>query len=381
MPPVRRILCATSVADGHTAFSRLGVVTSLPEAAIDATALAGADVLIARSKVKITEALLEGSSLSFYGTATAGTDHVDAAALERRGIAWAEAAGSNANSVAEYVIATLCLIGLHREIDWRGRTLALIGAGHVGRRLATLAEALGLQVILNDPPLRDTTGDERYRPLEEALDAADIVSLHVPLTDHGPHPTRGLAEAVFFARMKPGTVFINASRGEVVDESALKNAIRKQHFSFVALDVFDHEPSIDIELLRMVDLATPHIAGYSIEGRRLGTELIYQAACRHFGLDPTWRAPTGGPPEFLPGTLDDADIRTLYDRILDAYNPALDDQRLRAMPVGVPMARHFQELRQHYPDRHPFSRYTIAGTGTAPTLGTRLQQLGFHVQP
>ncbi|HMO03574.1 MAG TPA: 4-phosphoerythronate dehydrogenase [Kiritimatiellia bacterium] len=372
-------VCATSVAGGEEAFARLGRVVMVPEAEINASVLRGAQALVTRSKVKVTEALLADSSLRFYGTATAGTDHVDIAALERRGIAWSEAAGSNANSVAEYVLCALAHLGLARGMVWRGKTLAIIGAGHVGSRLAELAPSLGLRVLLNDPPLRDRTGNPAYRPLAEVLAEADLVSLHVPLTDHGPHPTRGMADAVFLASMKPGAVFINASRGEVVVESALRLAAARGAFAAVILDVFDHEPDIDLTTLQLADLASPHIAGYSLDGRLKGTELVYRAACRLRGVDPVWHPPSAAHPtsiELPAGVVGDVLVQ---HALLGAYHPMRDDERLRALPVGVPMRTHFQALRHAYPERREFPHFQVDAARCDDAAAMALRRLGFAV--
>lgn len=343
----------------------------MAERDINAAALRGVDVLATRSKTRINDALLEGSTLQFYGTATAGTDHVDAGALARRGIAWSAAPGSNANSVAEYVIAALAWFTHERGLAWSGKTIAIIGAGNVGARLAALAPALGLRVRLNDPPRRDATGDPALEPLEDVVAGADIVTLHAPLTDDGPYPTRGMAGAPFFERMKPGALFINAARGEVVDEPALLAAARAGQFAGVVLDVFDHEPAISSAMCGLATIATPHIAGYSLDGRRLGTEMIYRAACRHFGREPAWRIEPEAHPRAVAGD-------SAMTAILSAYNPALDDQRLRAVPPGVAMADHFNRMRKEYPERREFRCFRPTDVSRISEMDrAALGQLGF----
>jgi len=376
-----KIVCATSVTGGLPAFSTLGQTVMIPEAEITPLAIRDADVLVTRSKVKINESFLTHSHLSFYGTATAGFDHVDISALQKRNIAWSQAPGCNANSVAEYVIAALSWIGVRSQVDWTGKTIGIIGAGHVGSRLAEVAGIFGLNVILNDPPLRDATGDKRYRNLDEVLEKADIVSLHVPLVHDGRHPTIGMADQAFFAAMKPGSIFINASRGEVVVESDLREAADHGVFFAVVLDVFDHEPDINISTLKVATLATPHIAGYSLDGRLKGTEIVYQAACRHFGVNPTWQPPPISEPTMLGAMPAQPDRRTLYEIILSAYNPGDDDHRLRSLPVGSRMHKHFQELRQNYAERGEFFRFAVSNANGASDTADRLNKLGFQVLP
>jgi len=373
------IVCATSVAGGEEAFARLGRVVMVPEADINASVIRGAQALITRSKVKVTDALLADASLQFYGTATAGTDHVDTGALERRGVTWSEAAGSNANSVAEYVLCALAHVGLTRGMVWRGKTLGIIGAGHVGSRLAELAPALGLRVLLNDPPLRDRTGRPEYRPLYEVLAEADLVSLHVPLTDQGPYPTRGMADAVFFASMKPGAVFINASRGEVVVESAVRLAAARGAFAALILDVFDHEPGIDLATLQVADLASPHIAGYSLDGRLKGTEQVYRAACRLLGVAPVWQPPAAARPITIEPPAGVVGDILVQHGLLGAYHPLRDDERLRALPVGVPMRTHFQALRHAYPERREFPHFHIDAARCDDAAAAAFRRLGFAV--
>lgn len=373
------IVCATSLAGGQEAFETLGHVTMIPEQDIDAASILGADILVTRSKVHVNDALLEGSSLQFYGTATAGFDHVDAGALDRRGIAWSQAPGSNANSVAEYVIASLCRLARKRDIDWSGMTMGIIGAGHVGSRLAELARAFGLRVLLNDPPLQEQTGAPSYRPLNEVLAGADIVTLHVPLTDEGTHATRGMVDSKFLSATKPGTIFINASRGEVVQENDLLAAFGEGRLSALILDVFDHEPGIRSEVMDAAFIATPHIAGYSLDGRLKGTEMVYLAACRHFGIDPSWRVKTGDGHDFIDVQGNQSPAAMIQELVLNAYDPTLDDQRLRDRPDDTPMAAHFQQLRRNYPERREFSHYTVrCGTAHA-NLAATLVALGFNV--
>jgi erythronate-4-phosphate dehydrogenase len=370
------ILCATSVANGGEAFASLGHVTLMPEADIDNASLRGMDALVTRSKVKVNDDLLEGCSLRFYGTATAGADHVDAASLAARGIAWSEAAGCNANSVAEYVVASLAWLGLRRGLSWRDCTIAIIGAGHVGSRLGELAAALGLRVRFCDPPLAESTGDaSRYEPLAAVLAEADVVSLHVPLTDTGPHPTRGMVNHAFFEAMKPGAVFINSSRGEVVaDETELLARRADGRFGGLILDVFHHEPAILPDLVEGADLATPHIAGYSLDGRLAGTQMIYEAACRHFGCEPVWRMPVTAAPQTLAvKTTGNGPDDLLFSTILAAYNPSDDYAHLKeggAEPAKL--AAHFRHLRARYPDRREFRHFAAD-----LTFDSRLGLLGF----
>jgi len=374
-----QIVCATSLAGGEEAFETLGSVRMVPEAEITRQVIRDADVLVTRSKVKVNDSLLADSRLTFYGTATAGYDHVHVEALERRGITWSQAPGSNANSVVEYVLACLSSLGLQKNIGWKGKTIGIMGAGQVGSRLQKSAAALGLNVRLNDPPLHEQTGDAQYLSRDEVIQQSDVVSLHVPLTDEGLHATRAMVDSGFFSSMRNGAVFINASRGEVVNENDLVRAVHDQKFSGVVLDVFDHEPDINPDMLDAANLASPHIAGYSLDGRLKGTEMIYLAACKKLGIAPRWKIPPVAHPLTIQAPPPDTDERTLFRIILAAYDPREDDRRLREIPDGMSMGSHFQKLRKLYPERREFRHYAVEGVVSKP-VAEALTKLGFIVQ-
>jgi erythronate-4-phosphate dehydrogenase len=379
-----KTVCASSVLQGKDAFASLGEVLVLPEREIGTAALAGADALITRSKVRVDRALLEGTSVSFAATATAGTDHMDLAWLERRGIAWYAAAGCNANSVAEYLVAALLTMAGRGGFRLAGRTIAVVGVGHVGSRVVRMAGALGMTPLLNDPPLRDATGDTRFRALEDILPQADIVTLHVPLTQDGPHPTARLASTRFFERLKPGCVFCNASRGEVVDEDALLGAMRAGRVARAALDVFEGEPGIRADVLAAADIATPHIAGYSFEGRLNGTVQCYEAACRRFGLASGWRP--AGSSERVGAVVVEASGRgdedVLREVVRGAYDIESDDRLLRegAALDAAGRKAHFRNLRAKYHERHEFHRYGVEARHPGPGLLEKLAGLGFRLE-
>ncbi|MCF7838564.1 MAG: 4-phosphoerythronate dehydrogenase, partial [Candidatus Marinimicrobia bacterium] len=289
--PTVKTVCAASVLWGAEAFGRLGPVTVLPDREIGPAQVRDAHLLAIRSKTPVNRALLAGGGLRFVGTATAGYDHLDLAALEQAGTAWTAAAGCNANSVAEYfVCALLCLANRHGWALDR-MTLGVIGVGQVGRRVARNAERLGMRVLRNDPPLARATGNACYVPLAELQAQADILTFHVPLTQDGPDPTYHLGDYRFFERVRPGCVIFNAARGEVVDPGVLLEAQRAGAVSRLVLDVWEPEPDYPLELLAAADLATPHIAGYSFDGKFEGTRLIYEEACRFLEVPADWTPP------------------------------------------------------------------------------------------
>lgn len=380
-----KIVCATSVALGQEAFATMGDVAMVPEREITPAIVRDADALITRSKVRINAQLLEGSRVSFVATATAGTDHIDADYVAARALACVSAPGCNANSVGEYVVAALLTLAQRHAFRLEGRTLGVVGVGHVGARVTALARALGMNVLLNDPPRAAAEGLPELRPLDDVLAAADVLSLHVPLTLAGGHATHRLVNDRFLSRLKPGCLFINASRGEVVDEDCLLQALDRGWVSRAVLDVFEGEPRLRRDVAARADLISPHIAGYSFEGRVRGTEMCYRAACRFFGREPAWD------PAFIysasRGRLrascrgrDPEEV--LLSLVKAAYDIEADDRALRAGldADDAQRGRHFQRVRSAYPERHEFPGYAVALEDADPGLRSRVRGLGFHLE-
>ncbi|MCK5270110.1 MAG: 4-phosphoerythronate dehydrogenase, partial [Sedimentisphaerales bacterium] len=268
-------------------FASLGDVLCVSGRQMSAGVLAGADVLLVRSVTKVNEQLLSDSSVRFVGTATIGTDHVDREYLSSREITFVSAAGSNSNSVAEYVITAILILAEKYGWELQGRTLGIIGVGNIGSNIEKKAPALGLKVLPNDPPLQRETGDKRFVSLARVLEEADIITCHVPLTRSGPDATWHLFDQEKLGRLRPDTLLINSSRGAVVDNKELKKQITKGNIGPVVLDVWENEPEIDMGLLDQVAIATPHIAGYSLDGKVNGTVMLYQKLCEFLGTEAT----------------------------------------------------------------------------------------------
>ena len=317
-----------------------------------------ADALLVRSITKVNGELLSGSSVKFVATATIGIDHIDTEYLRHNNIGFASAPGSNANSVAEYIVCGLLNIEKKYSKPLAGSPIGVIGVGNVGTKVAAKCQALGMKVVLNDPPLARKTGEEKYRPLEELYDC-DFLTLHTPLTKTGEYKTYHLADEAFFDNLKNGATFINSSRGSVNDNNALKKAVKAGKFRGSILDVWENEPNIDCELLEAVDIATPHIAGYSYDGKIKGMIMVYEAMCRHFGL-PIER----NIEEFLPepDVKDiDATSLTMLDTVAAVYDITADDKDMRqilAAPDGEKGA-FFDSLRKNYPCRREFQNTLI----------------------
>ena len=339
---------------------------------------------------QVNESLLADSAVKFVATATIGTDHVDESYLTRQGITFVSAAGSNSNSVSEYIIAALLTLARRKRFTLAGKTIGVVGVGNVGSKVAHKCRQLGLTVLQNDPPLREQTGSDAYRELPELLESCDLLTMHVPLTKGGRWPTYHLVNESLLARLKPSAILLNSSRGAVVDEAALKPMLSGGRLAGTVLDVWEHEPSIDADLLKLAELGTPHIAGYSFDGKVNGTEIIYQAACRFLGVSPTWNpkavlpAPTV-PVISLTGSGDlEADLLSVIRQVYDIES---DDSRLRELlaMAGPEGAKHFDLLRKHYPVRREFFNTRVQlndrelDTGCHVQLRTTLAGLGFQV--
>jgi len=241
--------------------------------------LLDADVLITRTRTRCDASLLEGTRVQMIATATIGTDHIDLPWCSAHGIDVASAPGCNAGGVMDYVFSALYGIASRKGLNLGGRTIGVVGVGHVGGRVTAMARQLGFEVLCCDPPRAEAEGPDGFCSLEYLLEHAGIVTLHIPLNEQ----TRGMADADFFARLQPGTIFINASRGEVVDEAALLEALPR--LGAVVIDTWCNEPAVNRELLDRVDIATPHIAGYSYQGKQNGTAAAVRAVARHFGFE------------------------------------------------------------------------------------------------
>jgi len=366
------------------AFGPLGEVIALPAERITPGAVRDATALLVRSVTRVDGRLLEGSRVEFIATATIGFDHVDLGYLEARQIGFASAQGSNARSVAEYVLAALSILAERRRYDMTQKVLGIVGCGNVGGRLGRMAEAIGLRVLQNDPPLARTTHDPRYVPIE-ALAEADVVTFHVPLAHEGPDATHHMIGARLLGRLNRGVAVINTSRGAVADSAALKAARGDGRVGALVLDVWEGEPTIDLDLLRRTDLATPHIAGYSYDGKVNGTRMILEAFCRHFGLKREWDPEPRMPLAARPRVRLEAGLgkqEALRQAIAAAYDMEADDRRLRAIE-REPAARcgmFFRNLRKQYPVRREFPQTTVELEKPAPGVVEALEALDFPVK-
>ena len=360
-----RIVADPNIPYIHEAFASLGDVALVSGRQLTAAHVSDAALLLVRSVTPVNAALLDGSRVRFVATATIGFDHVDVAYLAARGIGFATAAGSNANSVAEYIVAALLELAHRRNFRLRNKTLGVVGVGNVGAKVVRYARALGLNVLSNDPPRQRTENLPDFVNLDRLIAKSDILTLHVPLTKTGADATYHLLEP------RRGIV-INSSRGAVLDNRYLLTA----KLGGLVLDVWENEPHILPELLAKSDLGTPHIAGYSFDGKVNGTRLVYEAACRHLGVPATWQPVLPAPlvPRLkitvMPGEDDEDVLRRIIQQVYDITG---DDARLRAD------CRQFDKLRAEYPVRREFFNTELELQFATATLSAKLTALGFRI--
>lgn len=371
-----RVVADENIPYLEACFGQSAEVVALNGRTLTQSDVRDADALIVRSVTPVTRELLEGSAVRFVGSCTIGIDHVDTDYLDERGISFASAPGSNADSAAQYTLAALLAMAQRKGADLRQQTIGIVGFGNVGSRLKTLLDALGVRTLINDPFLADR-GKPGLLPLNEVLQA-DVVSFHVPLTRGGKYPTYRMINADRLAAMNPETVLINCARGDIVDAQALQQDIQ-QHGRKVVLDVWPHEPRIDELLLSSVQIGTPHIAGYSFDGKLRGTQMVYQALCEASNIPyQTPQLSLDNPePIHIPhdATLDEA----VAMAVTHSYQILADDTALRELlnEDRHEQGAYFDRLRKHYSVRREFNAYTchVAQAEIADVL----QALGFQV--
>ena len=382
-----KIVCATSLTAGEAVFRTVGEVVPVPETEITRSVLADAEVLVIRSKTRVNRDLLAGTPVRYVGTATAGTDHLDLAFLGEAGIAWTAAPGCNANAVSEYVLAAALHMVRRRGMLLSDLAVGIVGVGQVGSRVEAKARALGLRVLPNDPPRALREANHDLLGLPEVLAEADLLTLHVPLNEDGPFRTRRLADHRFFEGLKRGCLFVNASRGEVVDAAALRQALDRDVVRGAVLDVWEREPRVPPDLLGRVDLGTPHIAGHSFEGKIDGTLMVYEDLCRFLEVPVDasvyrHRDPEGGTPAMELDGRGRLEQDILGEAVRAAYDIARDDADLRNT-MDLPEAERaaaFNRLRRDYRMRREFpcTRLTLRHVGA--DLQHQLAALGFTVE-
>ena len=370
-------------------FGPIGEVVALPGRSIAPEDVQDADALLVRSVTKVNKRLVENSTLKFVGTATAGFDHIDQEHLVDQDIAFSYAPGCNAIAVVEYVLAALDVLTERDGFQLHDRKVGIVGKGQVGGRLYQMMKHLGVAVCACDPLLEsseDSSHDSRYVSIDKLIECSDIICLHTPLTMDGQYPTHHLIGEQRLQAMKPGTVLINAGRGPVVDNTALKKCLNERNDLTVVLDVWEHEPDTDPELIARVDIATPHIAGYSLDGKIRGTKMIYKTLLQHFGLPHKIQFPAITPlPVLKQMTFSEGTTfsTTCSTAIRSIYDIRRDDAVMRKGLMGAEKHQRkltFDRLRKDYPERREFNTLRVELKNGTSELVHILQALQFKIE-
>lgn len=306
-----------------------------------------ADALIIRTRTHCNRELLEGSRVTFIATATIGFDHIDTEYCDKAGITWTNAPGCNSASVAQYIESSLAMLKLTQGRKLNEMTIGIVGVGNVGSKIIKVAEAQGMRVLLNDLPREEKEGNSTFVSLEQIARESDIITFHVPLYKEGKYKTFHLADKAFFQSLKRKPVIINTSRGEVIETNALLTALQTGLISDAIIDVWENEPDIDLELLNKVIVGTPHIAGYSADGKANATKMSLDALCRFFHIEANYNI---SPPKPKNTSIK---ASTLEEALLQIYDPRLDSETLKSHPES------FELLRGDYPLRREKEAYTI----------------------
>ena len=338
-----------------------------------------ADALITRTRTICNEALLKGSKVKVIATATIGFDHIDTAWCEANGIVWRNAPGCNSWSVKQYITALLLTLARKHSLDLSKLTLGVVGVGNVGSKVAEAAGILGMRVLLNDPPRARKEGQEAFTDLSTLIARSDIITLHVPLEKSGPDATWHLFDAKRIATLRKDQILINSSRGPVVDNAALKEALKAGALRAAALDVWEGEPDFDRELQSLLDIGTPHIAGYSADGKANGTTAAVCTVAEVLGLPlEDWTASgIPAPPQALEFSIDAKGKTTqevLAEAVLHTYDISADSAALSAEPGA------FERLRGDYPIRREFTSFTVSIKDGTPEMADKLSRLGFKLK-
>jgi erythronate-4-phosphate dehydrogenase len=352
-------------------------VIYVPGKMIDNDVLKKADALLIRTRTKCTKDLLDGTNIKYIGTATIGYDHIDTQYCERNNITWTNAPGCNSSSVQQYITSALLKLAMDNKYYLKGKTIGIIGVGNVGTKVEKIARILGMKILLNDPPRARKEGNKDFVLLGNILYESDFITVHVPLNLVDEDCTYHLFNEKSFKKMKKGTWFFNTSRGEVTDSLALKNAVKSGKLGGAVIDVWENEPDIDLELMEYSFIATPHIAGYSSDGKANGTSVVVNSLSRHFGLPLHNWYPMNVPPppvhEIFINGVGKSEEDIVREAVFHTYNIEEDDFRLRMSPYD------FEKQRGEYHVRREFPSYTVKLHNCTKESYKILKDLGFRI--
>lgn len=358
------------------AFEDVAEVIYLPGSKTTAEIAKNADAIVTRTRTICNEKLLAGSSVKFIATATIGYDHIDTDYCDAAGIKWTNAPGCNSKSVEQYIASTLMVLAETKKLQLKDLCIGIVGVGNVGSKVAKICEIFGMKVLLNDPPRERAEGPEKFVSLETVKNEADIISLHVPLNTKGEDATFHMGDESFFSALKKKPVLINSCRGEVIKTDAVKKALKTKQISAFVCDCWENEPDLDLELLGMTEIATPHIAGYSKDGKAKGTLMSVQAISDFFDLGLNNWQPSGV--ELPTNPIIEIDGEGMSEQeifskaILHTYDIRHDDKLLRLSP------EHFEQQRGDYPTRREFPAFTIRTQRVEEKTLEKLKLLGFN---
>jgi erythronate-4-phosphate dehydrogenase len=373
-----KIVVDQNIRGAEDTFGHHGDLQFMEGRLISAKDVKDADVLIIRTATRVDRGLLEGSSVRFVGTTSIGTDHLDIDWLDRHGIAWSNAPGCNADSAAQYTLAMIWLACQRLGKPFFEQRVGIVGRGNVGSRLERLLNVLGVETLANDPPLAEK-GETGLVSLDDVLDCG-IVSLHVPLEPDGPYPTVRMIGALQLSRMPDGALLVNAARGDVIDGEALLQELKTGRLH-AALDVWPGEPVFSADLLKRVVVATPHVGGYSLDGKRNGTGIVYRAFCKWAGIEPrhlsAGSAPAAGE-RLMELRLEPGDDPITSALEATCFVPRHDEAMGRLVSLTVEQrAAEFDRLRKEYPPRRDFHGWTVRDAD--PAAAALLGRLGFSI--
>ena len=350
----------------------------LPGNAITRNEILDAEAIIIRTRTECNRELLEGTQVKFVASATIGYDHIDTKYCNEKQITWTNAPGCNASSVHQYIASALIHLSHQFNFKLAGKTIGIVGVGNVGEKIEALALNLGMNVLLNDPPRERNEGTGSFVNMATLQAKSDIITLHVPLNKSGIDKTLNMVNGEFLERMKTGSFLLNSSRGKVITEDALKEALNSGKIRGAILDVWANEPTLDTELLKKICIATPHIAGYSQEGKANGTSTAIQSLSWYFNFDLHDWYPKDLPPPANPVRIIDCsgkDIESIIgDAVLGTYPIAEDHKRLIKSPDQ------FENLRGNYPVRREFPAHTLELLSGNEEIVALLEKIGFNIK-
>ncbi|WP_282177767.1 4-phosphoerythronate dehydrogenase [Vibrio nereis] len=373
-----KILIDENMPYAEQLFSQLGDVVLKSGRTLTADDLVDVDALMIRSVTKVNaELIAKANKLKFVGTATAGMDHVEQALLKDKGIFFTAAPGCNKVGVAEYAFSVMMVLAQQHGFSVFDKTVGIIGAGQVGSYLQQCLEGIGINVLINDPPKQEQGDKRTFTPLDTLVEQADIITLHTPITRGGDHPTHHMFDEKRLNKLRGDQILINAARGPIVDNAALKTRLLKNDGFIAALDVFEFEPEVDMELLPLLAFATPHVAGYGLEGKARGTTMIFNSYCEFLGNKLHAHASELLPTAPVPKLVLDRewDEATLHNITQLVYDVRKDDALFRR-EISKPGS--FDLMRKNYWDRREYSAVTLAGSESCNLAP--LAKLGFQVE-